>query len=89
MAIDEQDVRTAPDRPKGTGLGLVKGLAVTLKLERGDGDPISERIRAIWVTSERPHARTGFQQSCGDVPARVAEGACHHVNLRHYDPSGQ
>jgi len=31
MAIDEQGVRTAPDRPKGTGLGLVKGLAVTLK----------------------------------------------------------
>jgi len=31
MAVDEQGVRTAPERSGATGLGLVKGLAVTLK----------------------------------------------------------
>jgi formate hydrogenlyase subunit 6/NADH:ubiquinone oxidoreductase subunit I len=32
MAIDERDVRTAPENgPKATGLGLLKGLGVTLK----------------------------------------------------------
>ena len=31
MAIDEQDLQTAPARTTGTGLGLVKGLGVTLK----------------------------------------------------------
>jgi NADH-quinone oxidoreductase subunit I len=31
MAIDETDVRTPGDEPRSTGLGLVKGLAVTLK----------------------------------------------------------
>jgi NADH-quinone oxidoreductase subunit I len=31
MAIDDADVRTPGEEPKSTGLGLVKGLAVTLK----------------------------------------------------------
>ena len=31
MAIDETDVRTPGEEPRSTGLGLVKGLAVTLK----------------------------------------------------------
>ncbi len=31
MAVDERDVRTAPEATTATGLGLVKGLAVTLK----------------------------------------------------------
>ena len=32
MAVDERDVRKAPEtEPRSTGLGLIKGLAVTLK----------------------------------------------------------
>jgi hypothetical protein len=59
-----------------------------LEVERGDVDPIAERVRAVGVAGERFHAPAGLQQASGDVLARVAECPRYDVNLGHRDLAG-